>query len=131
MDAYERQSITTECDLPSNVNVVTMTPHLHSRGSHFSAWRDGEDGEEFLYEQQGWFDPKTQVFSPVVNFGSADKLRFTCEWENDSDQYVRFGETSDDEMCFAFGHYYPAFESLFGIDGYGCEEIENTTEPLE
>jgi len=131
MDPYERQTITTECDMPNSVNVVSMTPHLHERGSHFSAWRDGDEGETFLYEEEGWFDPQTQVFEPVVPFGMSDKLRFTCEWENDTDQFVRFGETSEDEMCFAFGHYYPASQSLFGIEGYGCEEVENITTPLD
>ena len=131
MGPYEKQKITTECDMPSNVNVVTMTPHMHGRGSHFSAWRQGDSDEEFLYEQEGWLDPETQTFSPVVNFQSTDKMRFTCEWENDTDQSVRFGETSDDEMCFTFGHYYPASDALFGIEGYGCDELENIVEPLE
>jgi len=130
MGPQEKQSITTECAMPSDINVVSMTPHLHERGSHFSAWREGET-EEFLYEEEGWFDPQTQVFTPVVNFGAADKLRITCEWENDTDESVRFGETSDDEMCFAFGHYYPGHESLFGFEGYGCDEVENVVEPLE
>jgi hypothetical protein len=34
-------------------------------------------------------------------------FRFTCEYNNTSDQQVTFGESANKEMCFFWAYYYP------------------------
>jgi len=124
-----RQSLTTTCNMPK-ANLFSLTPHLHQKGSKFEAWLDRPDGMQPLVSDEGWFDPDTVSYSPSVAMESSDDLRFTCTWDNDTDESVDFGETSKDEMCFVFGHYYPAYAPAFGFEGIGCDELENTVEPL-
>ena len=46
-----------------------------------------------------------------------DVLTTTCSYENDTGRTVRFGQNSDDEMCFNFVTYYPmgAFQCGFSL----------------
>ena len=57
--------------------------------------------------------------------GAGEGLTFTCEWESDVDETTYFGESSDHEMCFVFGFFYPSQTDLIGLEDYGCEVIEN------
>ncbi len=36
-----------------------------------------------------------------------ENVSFECEYQNDLDHTVTFGDTTKDEMCNIFGFYYP------------------------
>ena len=38
---------------------------------------------------------------------TGDTVRWTCHYDNPGDQPVAFGLTTEDEMCFALGFFYP------------------------
>jgi hypothetical protein len=58
------------------------------------------------------------LFSPG-RLPAGDGLRFTCEWSNPDDHPVRFGVTTEDEMCFVGGYFYPDDEDAT-VSGPGC-----------
>jgi len=47
--------------------------------------------------------PET-IIDTVYN---GDTVRTTCIYENNTNQTIRFGESSEDEMCMNFARYYP------------------------
>jgi hypothetical protein len=120
------QRITMTCPFEDTALLYSTTPHMHRMGRYFALRRwDGEAPAETLYEQEGWFDPVTRIFDPPVRIGKGEGLTFTCEWQSDRDETTYFGESSEHEMCFVFGFFYPSTMDLVGMDGYGCTVVEN------
>jgi Copper type II ascorbate-dependent monooxygenase, C-terminal domain len=89
------------------VTLITSSPHMHKTGvgGKFEILRaDGKievlDDSPFNQEDQ-----TVRQIDAVINVG--DKVRTTCKFENTSAQTKRFGESTEDEMCFNFSRYYP------------------------
>lgn len=120
------QRLTMTCPFWDPALVVTATPHTHQRGKRFLLRKhDGIAPAETLIDTNAWYDPDTVRFEPEVLLSDGQGLTVTCEWENDSDETIEFGETSRDEMCFVFGFFYPADIDILGSEGLGCTVDEN------
>ena len=50
---------------------------------------------------------------------AGEGFRFTCSWQNPDDHPVYFGVTSEDEMCFVTGYFYPDDDGAT-VTGPGC-----------
>ncbi|MFO0624079.1 MAG: hypothetical protein U0325_00565 [Polyangiales bacterium] len=110
-----------DCMADRELRVFAAFPHMHKLGTRvrFEAGAS-RDALSTLYRIDPWpfgdqpLDPVDFTIRPGTH------LRATCEWNNPHNRPVRFGESSDDEMCIFTMFYYP-FESLAGciIDGPG------------
>lgn len=121
--AHGTESLKTTCTFPKAEHIVSVTPHMHQLGTSFEVQRfDGTKDTKVLYQTNNWDDPKTTVFNPVLNFNAGEGLTFTCNWANDTDQAVKFGQSYSDEMCFVFGYFYPATQKLLELDINGCTQ---------
>ncbi len=92
-----------------NVKLFNASPHMHTRGVSMSTERlpGGNGAPELVYDQKA-FSFEAQSNYPIdksVNPG--DVMRTRCSWKNPSDTTIRFGEGTNDEMCFNFVGYYP------------------------
>jgi hypothetical protein len=111
------------------VYVALATAHAHERLTRFSLWHDRLDGtSELIYRTLDWAEPGNAVYrdavqnpplplgpgqlwggkSGYVKVVPGETLSFECDYQNNLDQTVSFGETSRDEMCNVFGHYFPS-----------------------
>jgi hypothetical protein len=127
------QRVTTTCAFPDDVSLFSITPHLHKLGTGFEvSLHDGTEvvGEPLL-QADGWFNAETSYLQPAAALSAGEGLTITCEWTNPTDQYVDFGQTTEDEMCFVFGFAWPLPGiGLFAFDyNDGCTIDENVTEP--
>jgi hypothetical protein len=87
------------------VRVITLSSHMHRHGERFTiqTLRDGRQ----VYESADWDDPEVLNLNPPLALQAGDGLRYTCTHSNrDRDVPLRFGFTSEDEMCIMFGYYY-------------------------
>ncbi|MET0283284.1 MAG: c-type cytochrome [Polyangiales bacterium] len=89
------------------VTLITSSPHMHKTGvgGKFEIIRaDGKvevlDDSPFNQEDQ-----TVRQINAVLNKG--DKVRTTCKYVNMTTRVKRFGESTEDEMCFNFSRYYP------------------------
>jgi len=58
-------------------------------------------------------EPPLRVLAATpIRVEPGDGFRFTCEWKNDDGHPVRFGVTTNEEMCFMVGYYYRDDESV-------------------
>ncbi len=55
-----------------------------------------------------WSEPETVIHDPPFTIPADGGFRFTCSWLNDTGDYVQFGESANDEMCFFWAYYYPS-----------------------
>ena len=89
-------------------------PHMHVLGSSYRLWVEHQDGSETCgAESDRWdFDNQiTYMFNESILLQGGDKIHFECSWDNsasnpdqinDEPAAVRYGERTDEEMCFAF-----------------------------
>jgi hypothetical protein len=89
-----------------------ITGHEHQLGTnvHVSLANDANDPGTPVYDVQNWLwsEPATVQASPPFSVPPNGGFRFTCDWNNTTDNTVQFGESAKDEMCFFWAYYYPS-----------------------
>jgi len=123
------------CQTPSDasgqqqsVYLGLTTGHAHQRLQRLSMWHNQADGSrELAYEAHNWHEPGEAIFrdgltNPSLPVASGqdwgaksgylhvlpgESVSFECEYQNDQNNTVTFGDTTKDEMCNIFGFYYP------------------------
>jgi hypothetical protein len=98
------------------VHIIASFPHMHGLGQTFRTdiLRNGnENAMETLVDVPRWDFEGQRFYShePSVTFNPGDAIRTTCVYDNQTGAPVRFGERTEDEMCFNFVLLYPI--SLF------------------
>jgi hypothetical protein len=87
----------------------------------------GDGGTTFQLICSAAMTESFRAGSPIAVTGtdvavvSDDVLTTTCSYENDTGRVVRFGQNSDDEMCFHFVTCYPmgALRCGLSLDRWG------------
>jgi mono/diheme cytochrome c family protein len=89
------------------VTIITSSPHMHKTGVGGKLEVIRANGMVEVIDDSP-FDQEDQSVKPVnVVVNRGDKVRTTCRFDNTSGRPKRFGESTEDEMCFNFARYYP------------------------
>lgn len=107
-------SQTVGCNATFPMNVFAIFPHMHKLGTKLDV-RHGvnEDAATQVYAKDPWVFGDQPMDPTELSVNTGDYVESTCHWANpDSDDLVRFGESSDQEMCFTLLFYYPAAQDL-------------------
>jgi copper type II ascorbate-dependent monooxygenase-like protein len=98
--------------VPAGAKVFALTGHTHRLGTEVTvekaAGASAAGQVVYGYDNWSWEEPPLEVLSPPVEFASGEGLRWTCSYDNTTNQLVTFGESALDEMCFIWAWYYPA-----------------------
>lgn len=96
----------------SGVKFFAMTGHEHRLGTNvqIASVANADDPGTMVYDVPNWTwsEPKTEVFEKPLVIPDGGGFKFTCSWNNATDQKVTFGESATDEMCFFWAYYYPS-----------------------
>ncbi|HEU0033494.1 MAG TPA: hypothetical protein VFQ53_22840 [Kofleriaceae bacterium] len=101
------------------IQVFALSQHMHKLGTHMKSVisRSGQQitlqDVPYNFEQQSF-----QLVEPHVELQPGDTLTTFCTYDNTTGQIVRFGESSDDEMCFTDLFYYPAQGASYICSGF-------------
>ena len=92
-------------------NVLSMSSHGHKRLKRFTVDRTvaGSAGTTRVYESTDWESPEITEFTPPLAGQSGNELRFECTWDNETNQPIGFGSTTEDEMCIMVLTFFPAY----------------------
>jgi copper type II ascorbate-dependent monooxygenase-like protein len=114
-------ALTGEWRTPNVLNIVQLSTHQHHRGTLMSIHHIDAAGNDMgeLVVSDNWEHPNVQWYPQTLRLAAGEGLRFTCEWNNPDDHAVHFGPTTEDEMCFVTGYFYPDDESV-PATGPGC-----------
>jgi len=98
-----------------SVKVWGSFPHMHRLGTGYRLWVDHPDGSsECLLSGEDRYDfhnQLTYMFRDPAVVQPGDTVSFECTWDNsaenpnqtfDPPQDIRYGERTDEEMCYAF-----------------------------
>jgi hypothetical protein len=103
---HKKTSIHHSCAVPNDVSLFTAVSHMHSHGVHYVA--RSSDGQ-LLYETKDWAEPEPWTFTPPRLLKAGSTIDVTCDYDNQTDQDLSFGESAaTNEMCIFVGGYYPA-----------------------
>jgi hypothetical protein len=107
-------SLTGEWHTTTALNLVQISTHEHHRGTGVSVHHIDAAGNDLgeLVVSQIWEHPNVRWFPDAFRLPAGDGFRFTCDWYNPDDHPVHFGVTTEDEMCFVTGYFYPDDESV-------------------
>ena len=103
--------VTGRCTVTATtpVTVITASPHAHKLATHMKFTVQKASGETIVMHDADFDFNEQQAYAmnPTVQLVTGDKVTTTCTYTNSTDQAVRFGENTEDEMCFNFAAYYP------------------------
>jgi len=97
------------CTATAPWNIFAVWPHQHQLGTHhkFTVTRDGAENvlhdDAYDFREQNYY-----LKTPEIAVLPGDKLETTCTWNNTTGSAVRWGESSNQEMCFTGLYRYPA-----------------------
>ena len=102
-------SVTGEWHAPADLNLVSISTHQHRRGTDILVHMIDAAGNDMgeLVDSPSWEHPSVRWFQQAMRLQAGEGFRFTCSWQNPDDHPVHFGVTSEDEMCFVTGYFYP------------------------
>jgi hypothetical protein len=92
--------------------IFGVTGHEHQWGTNVKVELGaGEEGPfQTIYDLPdfNWDEPETLYFQSPHTLEEGGGFRFQCDWTNQSNSWVSFGEGANDEMCFFWAYYYPS-----------------------
>jgi hypothetical protein len=102
-------NITTHCapQLTQPFYVLRSWPHMHKLGRNMNVKIHRSSGAtETLIDQPFDFNSQIQYSTPAV-LNPGDTLETTCSFDNNTPNFVVFGESTSEEMCYNFTVGYP------------------------
>ena len=105
---------TKGCQADREMHVFAAFPHMHKLGKKLEFMKGpSQQNLAMQYMKDPWVFGD-QPMDPVdITIMPGEYLQNTCTWDNPTNADVKFGESSNDEMCFFVLFYYP-FTSLGG-----------------
>ena len=104
------------CTMVQDFTLLTVAPHMHQLGSHMKVEALRGDSVELLHDAPyDFYDQQLYELAPV-SMSEGDQIRVTCGYNNTTGETVNFGNSSEEEMCFAGMYRYPkAPATPFGV----------------
>ena len=102
--------VTTETKVftfPEERHLIQMWAHAHQTMTEFRI--EGVGGEhdgKLLYWTNDWEHPPLLQLDPPLTFQAGDQVRLSTTYDNQTDETIRFGLLSSDEMQFMFYMYF-------------------------
>lgn len=118
----DNQTISGGCTLQSDWNVFTLWPHMHQYAKHLKMVATPPGGSPITLHD-GAYDFVEQTNYPMAApmlLPEGTQIQVTCTYNNDvmPAQNIDFGDSSNQEMCFAGMYKYPAGGNLFGCTSF-------------
>jgi len=98
------------CTTPANVTVFAVAPHMHTLGRHMKVSYANANGSggRVLHDQPYDFDEQRfALLEPALVTTAGGRLTIECTYMNPTGNTVVFGESSNQEMCYALAFVYP------------------------
>ena len=107
--ANSRVDNVTTCTASTTAPVyfLSVQPHMHKLGVNSALQQTHNGVMTVLHDGPFVFEEQREYPLDNVLISNGDQLTTICSYQNDTNTTVRFGQNSDDEMCFNFVMYYP------------------------
>lgn len=97
------------CTVNTPYQLFAVWPHMHQFATHQKVELLRGNTTTVLHDLPYSFEEQTYFLqNPEVSVEAGDRIRVTCTYTNNTNQTIRFGDSSTEEMCFAGLYRYPA-----------------------
>ncbi len=108
----EERTIEGACTQADDVTVFAVQPHMHQIGTHMKVVAESSiAGDVVLHDAPYDFDAQEVKLVDPVALAKGDAIRVACTWMNPTTDLVTFGDSTDQEMCFAVVYRYPVLSA--------------------
>lgn len=102
------------CRMSDDYTLFSVLPHMHQMGRHQKVIAESSiEGDVVLIDEPYDFDEQLIYDIDPVQVAAGDRVRVECTYENPTSQTVRWGDSSNQEMCFSGIFRYPATGGFF------------------
>jgi hypothetical protein len=102
------------CTMTGDTTLFMMTPHMHKLGVHALVNATRAAGNMTLHDDDYDFNAQQFYDLGLVPMANGDRVDITCSYDNDGAP-TTFGQSTNQEMCFASTYRFPKLGSAFGI----------------
>jgi hypothetical protein len=96
----QKSTVTHDCVMDLDMDIFVMFPHMHRLGTEM-AFQVGKDAASLADVWRGKYDFDNQQLLPAtISLHVGDYTRVECNFDNQTDQTIKYGEKTDTEMCF-------------------------------
>ena len=107
-------SASGSCTFKQDATLLSVWPHMHQYGTHMKVVHESSAGAVTLHDAAFNFNEQLNVPLDSVAITANESITVDCSYQNTSADVVTFGDSSEQEMCFAGLYRFPASgESLF------------------
>lgn len=119
-------TVTHDCTVDKDMDAFVVFPHMHLLGTEI-ALQIGPDAANLSDVYRTAYDFNHQELVPVTfSLHVGDFARTTCKFQNTTSNYVYYGESTNQEMCF-FAIFVKDGESLNG----NCVDLSGMFNPRD
>lgn len=108
-------TITSYFSMPASLEgakIYALTGHTHQLGTsvEISVAESATAPRASVYAPKpfSWSEPETKRHDPELVVPPGGGFEFSCSYRNPTSRTVKFGEATNDEMCFFWAYYYPS-----------------------
>ena len=122
--AHGMQTLNSTCrpSLPKgSAHLISVSPHMHRTGVHAKMVLNRASGETvvlhdapFDFDNQNKYMLPEDGSAPDVEVRTGDTITSTCMFSNETSSAVRFGQNTENEMCFFFTIAWPIGQLVNG-----------------
>jgi hypothetical protein len=103
------RNVSGGCTVATGYNLFAVWPHMHQLATHQKVELTHMGTTTMLHDLDFHFAEQTYYLkTPIVQVMAGDQIRVTCTYLNTTGTTVRWGDSSNQEMCFSGFYRYPA-----------------------
>ena len=108
-------SASGRCTFSSATNVFAVGPHMHQTGTHMTVTAMPQAGSPVVLHDAPYSfeDQLGYPVAPAMSLAAGDSVQVDCTYDNPTSATITFGDSSEQEMCFASLWIYPPASTGF------------------
>jgi hypothetical protein len=99
--------VKSTCTLTGQQTVFAVFPHMHEYGRHLKTTVVANGISKVIHDGAFEFGEQRQYPLELMTLNANDTITTECTFENTSDNWVEFGESTTTEMCISVVFAYP------------------------
>ena len=107
-----------QCSILREIQLFALTSHSHALTKSFDISVVDSGQTTPVYTSTDWDSPAVIEYDPPLTVPGGGGFEFSCTWQNDSDDEIRYGPKAVDEMCIFFGYYFPSTGGISPCIGF-------------
>ena len=109
----QQTKLSHTCALAGDQTMFTLFPHMHQLGVHIKTTVTLGGKQMVLHDGEYEFEEQYLLSVGPLSARAGDSITTECTYQNTGPTAVKFGESSDTEMCFSILYRYPAIGRSF------------------